>query len=115
MTLFEETIKVLNNNGKDLEDILEVFGNDFKISLNDFVSISKKTIYDNGYGSQEVATDLTLLGKDFWLVRKEYDGSEKWDFITKPIAPSEIKKVSLLHDSKYGYKSLKEINEREKN
>ena len=42
----------------------------------------EKTNYDEGWGSQEISEDLKIIGKDFIIVRNEYDGSEWWDFIS---------------------------------
>lgn len=39
---------------------------------------------DEGYGAPEVATDLLVVGADFWLERCEYDGSEWWEFKQMP-------------------------------
>ena len=41
--------------------------------------------YDDGYGITEVNMGLKLVGKDFWLERHEYDGSEWWEYKTLPI------------------------------
>ena len=39
---------------------------------------------DSGYGSAEIREDLVIVGKDWWLERDEYDGSEWWAFHTMP-------------------------------
>ncbi len=45
--------------------------------------------YDDGYGGVEVASDLKVVGDDWWLERGEYDGSEWWEFKTLPARPKE--------------------------
>ena len=40
--------------------------------------------YNDGYGIEEINTDLILVGKDFWLERHEYDGSEWWEYKSMP-------------------------------
>lgn len=45
--------------------------------------------YDSGFGSQEIACDLLIVGTDWWLERTEYDGAEAWDFKTYPTKPEK--------------------------
>ena len=40
--------------------------------------------YNDGFGSEEINTELILVGKDFWLERHEYDGSEWWEYKSMP-------------------------------
>ena len=40
--------------------------------------------YNDGYGLEEINTDLILVGKDFWLERGTYDGSEWWEYKSMP-------------------------------
>ena len=83
-TFWEETIDALKDNGKTFDDVEWIGGDEFEISKENFKRISNFT-YDDGYGSQEVAEDIKLVGKDFMLIRWEYDGSEGWEYIkTKP-------------------------------
>lgn len=83
-TFWEETITRLEENGKTFDDVEWIGGDDFEISKENFKRISN-FIYDDGYGCQEVAEDIKLVGKDFIMIRWEYDGSEGWQFIkTKP-------------------------------
>lgn len=126
-TFWEETIAVLENNGKTFDDVEWIGGDDFEITKENFVNISH-FCYDSGYGWQDVANDLKLVGKDFIMKRWEYDGSEGWNFIiTKPtgitkevnnLAESEAE----LYWSRIGYddvyfcnNSLKTLNEVDKN
>ena len=83
MTLYEETKKILEYNNKNFDDVVAICGNKFQISKEDFIEYSK-TRYDKGYGAPEVATDLLVIGEDFWLERNEYDGSEWWEFKSFP-------------------------------
>lgn len=80
-TLWEETIQILEDNGKSFSDVVSICGKKFQITKEDFEKYSK-TYYDNGYGAAEVAEDLMVIGEDFWLERHEYDGSEWWEFKT---------------------------------
>ena len=40
--------------------------------------------YDESFGSNEINLNLKVVGKDWWLERHEYDGSEWWEFKTMP-------------------------------
>ena len=41
--------------------------------------------YDNGYGSAKINTSLKIIFKDgSFLERREYDGSEWWEFVQIP-------------------------------
>lgn len=79
--LWEETIRTLNSYKLSWADIIFVCGNEFQISKENFETLAKATIYDNGYGAPEIATDLKLVGDTFWLERWEYDGSEGGNII----------------------------------
>jgi len=73
--LLEETIRILKSNNKSEEDVLWVGNTKIKTTWENFKDISDME-YDSGFGGQEVATDLLIVGKDWWLERHEYDGSE---------------------------------------
>ena len=94
MNLLKETIEFLEENGKTIDDITYIVGNDFGISKDDFIRLANYN-YDDGYGSPEVATDLKLCGNGFWIERHEYDGSEWWEFKEQP-KPLDIKSVTRL-------------------
>jgi len=85
MNLLKETLDILNDSNILEDQILYVAGkkSNIKISWEHFKKIAD-TDYDNGYGGQEVAQDLVIVGNDFWLERSEYDGSEWWSFKKKP-------------------------------
>lgn len=107
--LWEETIEFLKENGKTFEDVLFIQGEDFKVTKENFESVAKKTDYDDGFGAQHVATDLVLVGDNWWIERAEYDGSEWWEY--KSI-PTEIDKVEHIYHLANGmWDTLKEMNE----
>lgn len=108
INLLEETIECLHGNGKTEAEVLWV-GRDYyiwnkshvnperivyKSTWEDFCSKADFE-YDNGYGSPEIPTDLIIVGKDFWLERCEYDGSEWWEFKTFPEEPTETRELVL--------------------
>lgn len=108
MNLLQETTEKLMNHDKTWNDVLWIGGSDFTISMGDFKSLANRE-YDDGYGSQIVAQDLKIVGKDWWLERREYDGSEWWDYMTLPIKPLEQKSVKRVIAIGVGWQSLAEM------
>lgn len=107
VNLWEETIIALSINGHSWEDVIYVCGDDFSISKQNFESVAKETDYDNGYGLQQIASDLMLIGDNWWYVRKEYDGKEWWEHITKPTPNSKLAIIgSLSNDSNNTLQSI---------
>ena len=106
--LLEETISELDAYGKTGEDVLWVGRNYtkwdknyknpqqivYKSTWEDFC-LKADFEYDAGYGSPEIPMDLIIVGKDFWLERYEYDGSEWWEFKTFPEEPTETRELVL--------------------
>ena len=80
--LYDETINSLKSEGKSMDDIVWVGCDDFAILLEDFIEVAKQTDYDDTFGCQHIATDLKIVGKDFVMLRKEYDGAEWWEYIS---------------------------------
>ena len=109
--LFEELLECLQENGYELSAIENVYGSDYRTTLENFIEVAKNTNYDSGYGWQEVASDLCIKGKDFLITRIEYDGSERFQFYSLKV-PEETEKISKLANSNSGWLSLKEINDR---
>lgn len=83
MNLYEETMAILKEHDKTFDDVIAICGGEFQITKDNFIECSN-TEYDNGFGAPEVATDLVIVGVDFWLERHEYDGSEWWEFKSMP-------------------------------
>lgn len=86
--LKDETIAILREHNKTPEDVRWVGCDSYRIPIAEFWEQADKE-YDDSYGSAEVATDLLVVGDDWWLERGEYDGSEWWDFKQMPLRPSE--------------------------
>lgn len=83
--LLEETIEVLKDNNKTIEDIIW-FGSRNERNTNNLKNFLD-VCYDSGYGCNEIPSGLILVGDTFWLNRGEYDGSEWWNFISYPQPP----------------------------
>lgn len=84
--LLNETKEQLSHYGKNLKDIVWVGSEENYFTVEEFINVAN-TDYDSGYGAQEVARNLIIVGKDFWLERQEYAGSEAWSYRTAPTKP----------------------------
>lgn len=92
MNLLEETVEILSEHGFTASDVLWVStGDGYYFTWDQFRDIANIE-YDSGYGSEEINRELVVVGKNFWLERENYDGSEWWEFKTKPIKPKKSKK-----------------------
>ena len=107
INLWRETIDALEKHGKTWEEVYFVRGDDFCVS--NFEEIAKATNYNGGYGKQEVALDLKIVGKDWWLERAEYDGAEWWVFRTVPDRPRRTEKIKALVGD-YAWSTIEQIN-----
>ena len=96
--LYEETAEFLLEHGKSMSDVVFVSGNGHEIPLDNFIETAKSYDYDNGFGGEEVPIDLLVVGKDWWIERHEYDGSEWWEYKTLPKRPKVAKKISGFHE-----------------
>jgi hypothetical protein len=99
INLLEETLRVLKRNGKTPQDVLWVGDQFKKTTWDDFASIANFN-YDNGFGFNEIESSLLIVGKDFWLEREEYDGSECWVYKEYPTCESD--KFTKILDVKDG-------------
>lgn len=88
MNLIKETIEELKENHLTSDDVKWVGSKDGKygMSWDSFKEAFENIEYDCGYGSQEVASDLVVVGNGWWLERREYDGAESWSFKRIPVA-----------------------------
>lgn len=94
--LYRELVTKLKTFGKTVDDIKFVCGESFCVDVKEFLEIAKKTNYDAGFGSAEVAYDLLIVGEDWWLERHEYDGSEWFEYKTMPNKPEKKKHIKRL-------------------
>jgi len=83
--LLQETLDTIKWGNKTPADVRWVgsFDGKYAITWAEFEQLAN-IVYDSGYGGQEIARDLIVVGDDWWLTRSEYDGSECWTFNTKP-------------------------------
>lgn len=116
MNLFKETDEALDEQGYDWSDVRWVGSPDMKFpTVNEFIKVAKATEYDNGFGAQAIPFDLVVMLKDgSWFEREEYDGSEWWVYMRKPIEPSEvIGKIDRLTDNPCMWESLIDFYKRQ--
>ena len=114
INLYIETVAVLEENDKVLDAIFWVGTTEATIDIVRFLEVARDTEYDNGWGGAEIASDLIIVGADWWLSRGEYDGSEWWTYNTCPQRPKRRKtKFGLIGDCLFesdyrGYKNERE-------
>jgi len=89
MNLLNETLETLEENGKQEKDVLWVGDYELYFSWKSFKEVANKE-YDSGFGGEEVNSELVVIGKDWWLERHEYDGSEWWEFKELPMKPKKL-------------------------
>lgn len=89
INLLKETEQDLIEHGKTLDDIVWVGFRGKELPLDKFIDFADQ-LYSNSYGGNEVSMSLLVVGKDWWLERHEYDGSEWWEYKTLPMRPAEI-------------------------
>lgn len=98
MNLLQETITILSMNGKSLKDIQFVYTDEGCFVPTNGCKRFLDVEYDNDFGGNEIRMDLKLVGKDFWLERHEYDGSEWWEFKQLPKFTKNAKCVLSPYD-----------------
>jgi hypothetical protein len=86
--LLQETLDVLQENGKTEKDILWCQNEEGWFTWEEFKKAAD-FVYDSGFGFVEIKETLKIVGKDFWLERHEYDGSEWWEFKCQPTKPEK--------------------------
>ena len=101
--LKDETLNILYKHGKSIEDIKWIGDSENEIPIDTFFE-KADAFYDDGYGGVEVNTWLVVVGEDWWLERHDYDGSEWWEFKTKPVRPQKISmNVKLFPEEEWWY------------
>ena len=112
MNLLKETEGKIKAHNKDTKDVLWVGNLIAKSTWEDFASNANFN-YDNGFGGEEIFTDLLIVGDSWWLERHEYDGSEWWEFKEQPKEPEKLIKITTLKQDCYD--DFDQINNGENN
>ncbi len=84
----QETLEELKDNGLTENDIVWIGNHKTKCDWHTFIQLAD-FYYDDGFGIEEIQLDLKIVGKDWWLERDEYDGSERWVFKKLPVMPKD--------------------------
>jgi len=114
MNFRDETLWAIEESEHKEQDVLFVGSRDgrYRISIEKFKELANFE-YNDGFGGQEIASDLIVYFKDkTYLYRREYDGSEWWEYL-RPLNYSEndeYKSFSRLK-AEIGWETVAEINE----
>lgn len=111
--LLKETIGDITNSGHNPKDIIFIGSvrSGYSCTWEEFKLLADFE-YDSGYGSQKVATDLAIFfSENSYMSRKEYDGSEWWEYCSPQKLPTQTRKITTLGGDERMWSSLKEINE----
>lgn len=111
--LLKETIEVLKEHGKTLKDIEWIGSEDGYITLETFKKLAD-TYYDAGYGAAEVAQDLLIVGKDFYMTRGEYDGSEWWNYHSMDLFKKPDNELKVIRLTSGMWNTLKDMQYEDK-
>lgn len=110
--LLQETLNAIAAGGKTPADVRWVgsFDGRYTITWAEFEQLADIE-YDSGYGGQEIANDLVVVGDDWWLTRSEYDGSECWAINTKPLLCAVVHPFTRVTDPENAcWASIEEMN-----
>jgi hypothetical protein len=87
----KETLDKMNKWKKTPEDVkYVVYGKygtsgEVKVTFSAFIDVANQIEYDGGYGLEYINTFINILFNDgSWMERREYDGSEWWEYHCTP-------------------------------
>lgn len=95
--LLKETLAELKKNGKKEKDVLWVGNMTHKTNWENFKQISDVD-YDSGFGGQEVATDLLIVGDNWWEF-KQLPKEPTETIELKKIVGGSWSKISEINDN----------------
>ena len=110
--LLKETIDIIIENGKTTGQIIFIGSqaSGHSCTWEEFKDLANHD-YDAGYGSHYVCADLIIAFDDqSRLERREYDGSEWWEFVMPFQMPVHKRPIKTLFIKDYGTYSLSENN-----
>ena len=112
MNLLQETVEFINGIDQKTEDIIFIGSEKSGHSCTwaEYEILANRR-YDNGFGAQEVATDLIIVfsdGTKMW--RCEYDGAESWTHFSPFEMPKETRPIKNLFANDFGREDLANIN-----
>lgn len=110
MNFLKETKEKLKVWNKTIDDIKWIGTDKYYIDIDAFID-KANVDYDDGYGAPEVATNLIIVGDNWWLERHEYDGSEWWEYKELPKRPDKkLKLKTLFAEYSVGWETLEKAN-----
>ena len=97
--LLEETKEKLASCNKTPKDVLWVGTSDGSeaTTWEEFEKLANFE-YDDGYGAAKIRLNLVVVGKNWWLERCEYDGSEWWVYKEQPKLQNLFKELKELSE-----------------
>lgn len=114
MNFLSETKEKLKEWGKTFDEVKWIGTNKYYIDTNDFIDLAD-ICYDNSWGAPKVATNLKIVGDNWWLERHEYDGSEWWEYKECPKKPkNKLYPKTLFAEYSVGWETLEQANGIEK-
>lgn len=117
INFYEKIIDDLKYNKRTWDDVVWVgTTSGYKFDKEAFLDKALATNYESGFGTAEVVEDLVIVGRDFWMTRSEYDGSEWWDFHDLSIMrePSKLARIDKLAYVDWGATNIHEIKQANK-
>jgi len=105
MNLLKDTVDTLIKNDKKDSDIKWVGSKDGKFSWKKFKLLADTNV-NPIFGSPQVAENLLIVGKNWWLERHEHDGSEWWEYKelpNEPINKMDVKALTVDQATDLGY------------
>lgn len=112
MNLLKDTLNIMTANDISPEEIVFIgsLESGHCCTWEEFQELADRE-YDDGYGAQWVATDLTIVfSSGSRLIRGTADGSEWWEWLSPPKVPTSTQRLNYLF-SIHGWETLRSINE----
>lgn len=94
VNLLEETLGFLAKNKLTKDDVCWI-GDGNGYCDWDYFAANANFKYDGGFGAEFINRDLVVVGKDWWLERHEYDGSEWWEYKKLPEIPNKSQRNNV--------------------
>ena len=110
--LLEETEDIIKHSGYQPNNIIFIgsLSSGHRCTWDEFCKLANFD-YDAGYGGQEISDDLRVIFDDYtYLIRREYDGSEWWEYVPKIVIPEINKPIHELRTGYWSGETLAEIN-----
>lgn len=109
--LLLETAEAITNSGHEPKDIIFIgsMRSGHSCTWEEFQTLADR-LYDDGFGGQNVASDLIIAFSDgIVMERGEYDGSEWWNVLPKFSMPEKLLPIRSVFVENYE-RHLAEIN-----